>query len=486
MSEESWGSEVSFDLPELDKVPQGAGDFDEPERTEMEFVAQGGVAELFLCRKPDVLVDGPAGTGKSRGIGEYIEDFCWKYPGCRVLVVRKTRVSLNESFLITMENKVWYPGHPCIAREITKESRSGYDYPNGSRIVLGGMDNPTRLFSTEYDLIYVNEANELTLNEWESLHRALRNGVAPYQQLLGDCNPDTEFHWLNQRCLAGKTHRILSRHEDNPSITEEYLDRLRSLTGVRKERLYHGRWVSAEGQILEDYDPAVHVVPRSSVPQLKWAFGAIDWGFRAPGCFQVWGVSSEGDLYRMEEFYQTEKQIDWWADQVARMHRKYDLVRVACDPAEPRSIDFLNDRLGFHRAREANKIAIKADNDWQAGIDQVRSYLKDPMDGKPHLFLVEGALNGRDPRLAERSQPCSLEEEIPSLVYAEAREGRPLREIPDPACADHACDALRYACMFAWKKDMSRAVAVEKYDPNSLGALLGHDATMSESRRLYG
>ena len=469
-----------------DKMDRVTGDFLDDEAVqveEREFIAQGGAAELFLCREPELLLDGPAGTGKSRAVGEYIEDFCWKYPGVRVLIMRKTRVSLNESILITMENKVWYPDHPCIVRPLAKESRSGYDYPNGSRIVLGGMDNPTRLFSTEYDLIYVNEANELSLHEWESLHRALRNGVAPYQQLIGDCNPDTEFHWLNQRCLNGKTHRILSRHEDNPSITPEYLERLQALTGVRKERLYYGRWVSAEGQILEQYDPAVHVIKRSEMPEMRWHFGSIDWGFRAPGCFQVWGVCGDGNLYRHEEWYRTERQIDWWADKVHRMFKKYDLVRVVCDPAEPRSIDFLNDRLGFHRAREANKIAIKADNDWQAGIDQVRAYMQDAATGKPHLFLVEGSSNGRDPRLVEAAQPCSLEEEIPSLVYAEAREGRPVREIPDPSCADHACDAMRYACMFAWKKDMSRAVAVDKYPSHTLGAVLGHDEELRRTLR---
>ena len=78
---------------------------------------------------------------------------------------------------------------------------------------------------------------------------------------------------------------------------------------------------------------------------MKWHFGSLDWGFRAPGCFQVWGVTGEGVLYRLEEFYQTERQLDWWADSVHKMNKKYDLVRVACDPAEPRSIEMLNDRL---------------------------------------------------------------------------------------------------------------------------------------------
>jgi phage terminase large subunit len=474
--------ELEYEEPSLgvDKFGLEDGDFAD-ELEEIEFIARGGAAEFFLCRDNEVLLDGPAGTGKSRTIGEYLDDFCWKYPGVRVLILRKTRVSLNESFLVTLEQKVWGSEHPCLSRDLQKESRTHYDYPNGSRIVLGGMDNPTRLFSTEYDLIYGNECNELTLNEWESLNRALRNGMSPFHQLIGDCNPDTEFHWLNQRCNMGKTTRILSRHSDNPSITEAYLDRLRALSGVRYQRLYLGKWVSAEGQCYPEYDAALHCVNRSSLPDMKWHFGSLDWGFRAPGCFQVWGVTGEGVLYRLEEFYQTERQLDWWADSVHKMNKKYDLVRVACDPAEPRSIEMLNDRLGYARSRDSNKLCVKADNDITSGVDQVRAYFKDENSGQPLMYFVKGALNGRDPHLVEKSSPTCLEEELPSLVWAESKDGRPVREIPDPSCADHACDAMRYAVMFAWRKDMSRAVSVEKYAANSLGSLLQHDETMRKS-----
>ena len=97
------------------------------------------------------------------------------------------------------------------------------------------------------------------------------------------------------------------------------------------------------------------------------------------------------------------------------------------------------------------------------------------------MYFVKGALNGRDPHLVEKSSPTCLEEELPSLVWAESKDGRPVREIPDPSCADHACDAMRYAVMFAWRKDMSRAVSVEKYAANSLGSLLQHDETMRKS-----
>ncbi|WP_245808240.1 phage terminase large subunit [Deinococcus hopiensis] len=128
-------------------------------------------------------------------------------------------------------------------------------YPNGSEIVVAGIDNPVKLMSAEFDAIYVQEATELTLNDTEFLSTRLRNGVIPYQQLFGDCNPGSPTHWLKKRMDAGLTVRILSRHEDNPRLFTSkgeltafgvsYLARLDKLTGPRKARLRYGKWAAA-------------------------------------------------------------------------------------------------------------------------------------------------------------------------------------------------------------------------------------------------
>ena len=103
----------------------------------------------------------------------------------------------------------------------------------------------------------------LSEDDWESLTTRLRNGAMPYQQLLADTNPDAPTHWLKRRCDAGRTLLLESRHEDNPSVTADYLARLDRLTGARLWRLRHGRWVSAEGVVYEGWDPAAQGPGRS-------------------------------------------------------------------------------------------------------------------------------------------------------------------------------------------------------------------------------
>jgi len=53
----------------------------------------------------------------------------------------------------------------CPSRSVSTHAQS-YTYPNGSTIVLGGLDKESRIMSTQYDVIYVQEAIELTEAEW--------------------------------------------------------------------------------------------------------------------------------------------------------------------------------------------------------------------------------------------------------------------------------------------------------------------------------
>ena len=444
---------------------------------------QGAAKDLFFARESEVLIEGPAGTGKTRAVLEYVNYLCEEYPGIRVLLFRKTRTSMTESVLVTWEEKVLWDRHPARTGEAKRNTRQSYHYPNGSTVVCGGMDNSDRIMSTEYDLACCFEATECSLEDWEKVLSRLRNNILPWQQGVCDCNPGSQYHWLNQRANRGKMNRLLSRHRDNPTVTPEYLAKLESLTGARYERLLKGRWVSEEGLVYDNWDPAVHLIDADQIDkQLKWYFASVDWGYRAPGCFQVWGVDGNSTLYRLEEVYYTQKTYDWWADIAEEMHLKYDLAAIVCDPAEPRSIEMLNDRICTVGNRDMPRIAIKADNDVLAGLDMVRWGLRADMDGEPRMKFVSNALtHGRDGSLDDNSQACCTEEEFPGFVWLKQTDGRPILDKPDPSCPDHGLDCARYAAMFAWNKDLSEIEMRPSFAPDSCGALFDHEAIMEES-----
>ena len=124
------------------------------ERLEHRYRPVGSARELFACRGPEVLLSGPAGTGKSRACLEKLHMMAMLNPGMRGLIVRKSATSLTSTALVTFREHVaaeaiasgemrWYGG--------SQQEAASYRYGNGSVVVVGGMDKATRIMSSEYD-----------------------------------------------------------------------------------------------------------------------------------------------------------------------------------------------------------------------------------------------------------------------------------------------------------------------------------------------
>ena len=143
-------------------------------------VAQG-IQKLMATRHPEVLMEGPAGTGKTFGLCLYAYLMCVAYPGARILFVRATRASMNESLLQLWEEEILGLEHPAVMNGAEREHRKRYVFPEAtmtwsgktykgrSRVGLAGMDMPTRVMSTQWDVILYVEATEGTLHQWDYL-----------------------------------------------------------------------------------------------------------------------------------------------------------------------------------------------------------------------------------------------------------------------------------------------------------------------------
>ena len=70
-------------------------DVEAPPRIEHRFAPQGGCFDLFLDRSPELLVSGPAGTGKSRACLEKLHFVALHNPGMRGLLSHGATVN-NE------------------------------------------------------------------------------------------------------------------------------------------------------------------------------------------------------------------------------------------------------------------------------------------------------------------------------------------------------------------------------------------------------
>jgi PBSX family phage terminase large subunit len=404
---------------------------------------KGGARELFYLKDPEVLLAGPAGTGKSRAALEKLNFLALKYPGFRGLIVRKTRESLQQSALVTFETEVLVPSQ---ARYYS--GKGEWRYRNGSVIVTGGLDKISKIMSSEYDVIYVQEATEISEDEWEHLTTRLRRATVPYQQIIGCCNPAGPNHWLKKRAEAGRLTLISSAHEDNPILYDEkmssytaagtaYLAKLDALSGVRYQRLRLGLWVAAEGMVYEDFDWNLHVIERFSPPRHWPRYWTIDFGYTQPFCFQAWVRDEDDRLYRFAELYHTGMLVEEAALRIKEwMRRKGEDFpqAVLCDhDAEGRAT--LEKYLGVG--------TIAANKSVSPGLQAVMKRLKAAEDGKPRLFLMKEAALARDLKLLESKQPTSTEEEFELYLWQEGiKDSQPVKQ------HDHGLDALRYLCLF--------------------------------------
>lgn len=386
----------------------------------------GQNVEIFRSRDKEVLVEGPAGTGKSRACLEKLHAQMLKYPGARGAIVRKTRESLNQSALVTFEKEV--------TREQIKlhHEMQQYAYPNGSVVVVAGMDKPSKIMSSQYDVIYVQEATELEEEDWEAALTRLRNNVMPYQQQIGDCNPQGPEHWLNKRA-ASVMKRIVTRHEDNPTVTPEYLAILDSLTGYRYKRLRLGLWVAAEGQYFTEWDEEKHLCEPFAIPASWSRWAAIDYGYADPWCV-LWFARDPKDkrrIYVYRELYQTGLRDEQQGPALLRAEKG---ERVSVRVGDP---SMFNKRAEQNKPsiafvyRKAQCLLYPAVNERIPGWQTVRSALAWSEDSEPRLQIMKG----RAPNLV-RTLPGMVHDPLDSEDLAD--------RIKSQKTEDHAVDALRY------------------------------------------
>lgn len=419
------------------------------------YAPRNNCKRLLEDRAPELLLSGPAGTGKSRACLQKMHFVALKYPGSRQLMLRKTAVSLTSTALVTWREHVvkealesglisYYGGSAVEPAQ--------YRYPNGSTIMIGGMDNSTRIMSSEYDLIYVQEAIELSEDEWEKCVTRLRNQRMPYQQIIADTNPDTPTHWLKKRCDVGKTVMLDTTHEDNPvyftadgrvtAAGEDYISKLDGLTGVRYQRLRKGLWVAAEGVIYEDFSQGHHVVDRFDVPSDWVRYWAIDFGFTNPFVCQFWAEDPDGRLYLYREIYKSGVGVDIHAQRILALVTDSDGVWTEPKPAQIITDHDAGERNILERA--LNMRTTAANKNVAGGIQATQARMKRAGDGKARLFLMRNSTVEVDKKLLDAKKPISTLEEIPGYVWDPGSRNNPAVKETPLKLNDHGCDAMRY------------------------------------------
>ena len=418
-------------------------------------------------------------THNTRGCLEKVNGLAWKYPGMQAVIVRKTYASLKSSVLQTFERQVlgaWDSDSKVFDASLTPVKKYGgeqpqfYDYPNRSRIWVGGLDKASRILSSERDIIYVNQCEELTHEDWQILLTRATGRAAnmPYAQVLGDANPGPATHWILERGKLGHTKLVQSRHEDNPTLfdilTKELTPQgmitmriLDSLVGVLYKRLKLGLWVSAEGVVYEEFSQDVHIVDSFELPASWPRYITIDFGYSNPFCCLWFAESPEGDFYMYREIYRSQILVEYHAQAIRYLsgatttlsedNPYFHIIRHSKRSSAPENIvggisD--HDSEGAATLERYGVFTVNAFKPITRGIEEVKRRLMIRGDGKTGLYFFRDALaHEPDPYLVEGRKPQGTIDEFEVYVYPKTSDGRPVKEVP-VQLFNHGVDATRY------------------------------------------
>lgn len=401
-----------------------------------DFEVFGGAKEFVNYRGPEAIIHGPAETGKTLAALYKLHIAASTYENASVVIVRKTLASTYSTVLQMFQNKVLYEG--CGAVPYGGQKPEWFDYPaTGARIWLTGMDKSSKVLSAEHDLIFWNQVEEATLDDWETLTTRTtgRAGNMPYSQTIGDCNPAWPLHWIYHR----KSLKVFySRHSENPTLFDQETGEmtaqghltmgiLQALTGLRRIRLLDGKAAQAEGMIYTDWNEPVHLVDEA--PQCRRHVAGVDWGYTHPGVIGVWGLNGDGAMYLRAQVYHAHRKSDWWAKRAVELNEEFEVEAWACDPSQPAYIAQFCD-VGLN--------AFGAYNPVTPGIDAVAKRL-----AQNRLFVVRDNSRHLDQQLVADHLPHKMRDELPGYVWANVKKKEvPIKEFDD------GCDMMRYAVAY--------------------------------------
>jgi phage terminase large subunit len=351
-------------------------------------------------------------------------------------------------------------------------------FSNGSTINFAYCDNDKdldRLQGVEYDVIFLDEATQLSEYQMKTITACLR-GVNDFpKRVYYTCNPGGQGHGYIKRIFIDKRYEdgeipedysfIQSLATDNKVLMEsqpDYIKQLEALPAKVRDAWLYGRWDIYEGQFFEEFretpDIALceeagvspeeamkqrrytHVIEPFEIPRYWTIMCSYDFGYRRPWAMTYYACDPDGTLYYFLEAYgwngnpnegnkmTPDEQFKYISD-LERQHpllKGRKIVERVADPAiwdasRGESVAETAARYGIH--------FTPGDNARINGWVMVRYYLQFDENGYPRMYFFDTCKN------AIRT--------IPLMMFSDTKP----EDLESDKSEDHICDTIRYMAM---------------------------------------
>ncbi|HCN38200.1 MAG: PBSX family phage terminase large subunit [Ignavibacteria bacterium] len=354
-----------------------------------------------------VLNEGGARSSKSYSVCQYLIYKLRREKNKKFLITRKTlpalRVTAYKLFIdLLKEYGMYFP-------ERHNKTFRTYEI-NDNFVLFTSIDDPTKIQSTEFNYIWMEEAEEFTFEDFTILKTRLSGKVKKGEknQIFLTYNPKMEGGYINKKLkYFNDVTLIKSNYKDNFMLNDDYIEIIESLKD-QNPKLYNvfalGEYADMEGQIY------THIKVNAKYPQTyQEVVWGLDFGYNNPTCLLRLGIYDK-EFFIEEKIYKSRLTNRMLIDRMKESGIKRGEY-IFADSAEPDRIEEIK-QSGFN--------IFGVDKGVRKGID-----------------LVQAS------KIWTREENQNFNEEVKTYFWKSDRDGNLIDE--PTKYNDHAMDAMRYA-----------------------------------------
>lgn len=421
---------------------------------ERQQIAEDALCELDGDMSHELLYGGTAGPGKSEFLLWHAYHACLKYPGLRVLGLRRTFSELRRSLVLRSLERFDREEARYVITENT------WKFKNGSTIEFGYCETDNDVFqyqSAEYDIVFWDELTQwptpfcylYLFSRVRSRISTLARGFVPH--IVAATNPGhVGGAWVKARFIDTAPPEVRSVYEsevegsfgtrifipaklaDNKYINrKQYVAGLANLPKAQREALLEGSWDVIEGQYFTEWDRNLHVMSPFTIPPWWTRIRCIDYGHFAPfACLWIaFDADDHAVVYR--EAYETQLTPRQQCEFILASQGVGE--KIAYTTIDPST--YAKTGVGVPIAQQYIDNGVPVRRALNARVDgwaRVRDFLRASADADGHVHVG----------LRVFSTCTNLIRTLPMLVHDTTNP-----EDLDSDGEDHAADALRYGLM---------------------------------------